>query len=59
MFIIQVIDLKARILDVAKEEPYWGEKIPLRWLRFEEAKGTVEGNPLRTIEQVCYVKYYI
>ena len=35
---IQVKELQAHILKVAKDEPYMGEGIPLRWLKFEKAK---------------------
>ena len=30
--------LQDHILRVAREEPYMGEGIPLRWLKFEKAK---------------------
>ena len=30
--------LQADVMEVVKQEPYWGEKIPLRWLQFEEKK---------------------
>ena len=39
--------LQAHILKVAKEEPYWGEKIPLRWLKFEEAKGEAQEDMMK------------
>ena len=52
---MQIKGLQERILEVTKEEPYWGEKIPLRWMRFEETKETFLKNPLKTLEQVTLV----
>ena len=36
------MELQEHILKVAKEEPYMGEEIPLRWLKFEEAKSETQ-----------------
>ena len=36
--VLQLRELQDHIMRVAKEEPYMGEEIPLRWLRFDEAK---------------------
>ena len=44
-------DLRAHIFKVAREESYMGEKIPLRWLKFEEAKGAAK-EPMMNIMQV-------
>ena len=48
---VQLQALQSYILKVASEEPYMGEKIPLRWLKFEEAK-SAEDNPLKNMDQV-------
>ena len=48
---IQMNKLRDHILKVAREEPYMGEKIPLRWLKFEEAKGAAT-EPMLTMTQV-------
>ena len=38
-------------MDVVKQEPYWGEKIPLRWLQFEEEKETLREKDESTEEE--------
>ena len=38
---------------IAKEEPYMGEKIPLRWLKFEEAKSTAKEEVMK-MDKVLY-----
>ena len=38
---------------IAKEESYMGEKIPLRWLKFEEAKGTAQEEVMK-MDKVVY-----
>ena len=48
---MQLKALQARILKIAKEEPYMGEKIPLKWLKFEEAKGSSQ-EPMMKMSQV-------
>ena len=45
--------LQAHIMMIAKEEPYMGEKIPLRWLKFEEAKGTAQEEVMK-MDKVLY-----
>ena len=45
--------LQAHIMRIAKEEPYMGEKIPLRWLKFEEAKGTAQEEVMK-MDKVLY-----
>ncbi|KAL3889764.1 hypothetical protein ACJMK2_002092, partial [Sinanodonta woodiana] len=29
-------DLKRKIVEVASQQPYWGEKIPARWIPLEQ-----------------------
>ncbi|KAL3878081.1 hypothetical protein ACJMK2_035713, partial [Sinanodonta woodiana] len=31
----RLLDLKQKILEVASQQPYWGEKVPTRWLLLE------------------------
>ncbi|KAL3888120.1 hypothetical protein ACJMK2_000500, partial [Sinanodonta woodiana] len=33
---IKLDDLKRKIVEVASQQPYWGEKIPARWLILEQ-----------------------
>ena len=37
---------------MVREEEYWGEQVPLRWLSFEEAKVAEGAKPLMTLEEV-------
>ena len=39
--------LQAAIMEVVKQEPYWGEKIPLRWMQFEEKKEAATDKMMR------------
>ena len=36
-FLFQILKLREKIQEVMGEEPYMGEEIPLRWLKFEES----------------------
>ena len=50
---VQLKSLQTHIMRIAKEEPYMGEKIPLRWLKFEEAKGTAK-EEVMNMDKVLY-----
>ena len=53
----QVVKLRVDIEDVAKMEPYMGEKVPLQWLLFEHSvsKAIKHGSKYMTLEKVCFV----
>ncbi|XP_038061122.1 uncharacterized protein LOC119731909 [Patiria miniata] len=49
----KIQELRKHIEDVAEEEPYMGEKIPLEWLTFDDKKGKISGGkPVMTLKQV-------
>ena len=60
-FKLQIAELKAKIESVAEKEPYMGEEIPLRWLKFEEnVKEAVEnGVHFLPINEVCHQRVRI
>ncbi len=37
----QVLALRRHIEDLASREPYMGEQMPIKWLRFEQAVATL------------------
>ena len=47
--------LQAAIMKVVEKEPYWGEKIPLRWLQFEEKKEAERDKMMRMDEVQLYL----
>ena len=50
----QLQDLQAHIFEIAQKEPYWGEKIPLRWLKFDETKNLAE-KKIITLSRVLWL----
>ncbi|XP_022809132.1 uncharacterized protein LOC111346088 isoform X2 [Stylophora pistillata] len=57
--------LRARILEVLRQEPYMGEKIPVRWFNFEKViEALVDGNIYHTntahlqtyAKDVCFIE---
>ncbi|XP_038061124.1 uncharacterized protein LOC119731912 [Patiria miniata] len=49
----QIQKLRKHIEDVAVEEPYMGERIPLNWLTFDDQKEKISGGkPVMTLKQV-------
>ena len=53
----QVVKLRVDIEDVAKNEPYMGEKRPLQWLLFEHSvsKAIRNGSKYMTLAKVCVI----
>ena len=51
---IQVKKLQAHILQVAKDEPYMGEGIPLRWLKFEKAKAATKEGMMKMSQVIFF-----
>ena len=51
-----VNDLREHIASVALNEPYMGEKIPIRWLQFEGSLAEKAANEIHhiTLTQVLY-----
>ncbi|XP_038061121.1 uncharacterized protein LOC119731908 [Patiria miniata] len=49
----KIQELRKHIEDVAVEEPYMGERIPLNWMTFDDEKGKLSGGkPVMTLKQV-------
>ena len=54
MLLFQVVQLRRHIEAVASKEPYMGEQMPIKWLKFEQAisKLVEEGAHYVSLEQV-------
>ena len=53
-FVVQIAKLQAKISTIVEKEPYMGEEVPLRWLKFEESVKHVVGRGIHymNVEEV-------
>ena len=59
-FVAQIEDLQAEVSAIVEKEPYMGEEIPLRWLRFEDSiqRASKRGTHYMNMDEVCVNKLF-